>query len=256
MRNKFLLATLFFLSVPASLIAATETKYQRQQLLADQLYNEGEYTEAFDQYMPLAKKGDSFSQYRVSYMYLEGQGTETDLVESYAWAYLAAQNRQEELEEYRDVVGSLVPEKKHRKALRKVDYYMRKWGNLAVARDAAKGARNQLRNCTGSRVGTRCEDVEAMQMPTFWGITPGAGTYTLNAGVTGDGGGAAPSGSVSSPRGHAGSGAPRDVDYYKQLRASIRDMNRYIEENSGTVNLGEFHVIEDEPASKEDSNGR
>jgi hypothetical protein len=45
------------------------------------------------------------------------------------------------------------------------------------------------------------------------------------------------------------------VDYYKQLRASIRDMNRYIEENSGTVNLGEFNVLEDEPLPDENSNG-
>ena len=256
MKIRYLLTPLLLACISVSLLAATETKYQRQQLQADQLYNEGEYKEAMGKYLPLAKKGDSFSQYRVSYMYLEGQGTETDLVESYAWAYLAAQNRQRELMEYRDVVGSLVPEKEHRKALRKVDYYMRKWGNLAVAQDAAKGARNQLRNCTGSRVGTRCEDVEAVQMPTFWAVTPGAGTYSVNDGVTGDGGGAAPSGSVSSPRGHAGSGAPRDVDYYKQLRASIRDMNRYIEENSGTVNLGEFNVIEEEPPADESSSGR
>lgn len=198
--------------------------------------------------MPLAKKGDSFSQYRISYMYLEGQGTEVNLVESYAWAYLAAQNRQKELVEYRDKVGSLVPEKEHRKALRRVDYYTRKWGNLAIADDAVKGARSELRNCTGSRVGSRCNEVYAAEMPSFWGINPGQG-----GGSAGDGGSASASGAVSSGT-HGGGGSARDMAYYQKLRDSIRALNRHIEENSGTVEIGEFEVIE--PAADKDQGGK
>jgi hypothetical protein len=248
MRLAFSLSLILTLLVPVHLFAnAGQSKYHQQQSYADQLYQNGEYGEAMRQYLPLAKKGDSFSQYRVSYMYLEGQGTETDLIESFAWASLAAQNRDKQLIEYRDKVGSLVPEKQHRKALRKVDYYTRKWGNMAIAEDAIKGARTELRNCTGSRVGSRCNEVYAAEMPNFWGIDPGAG-----GGSGGDGGSAAASGSVSSARGSGGGSPTRDMAYYEKLRQSIRDLNRHIEENAGTVELGEFEVIEDTPEPKGD----
>ena len=244
MRLTLLLCLCLAVLAPLKLDAAAgQSKYHRQQNYADQLYLNGEFGEAMKQYMPLAKKGDSFSQYRISYMYLEGQGTEVDLVESYAWAYLAAQNRQKELVEYRDKVGSLVPEKQHRKALRRVDYYTRKWGNLAIADEAIKGARTELRNCTGSRVGSRCDEVYAAEMPNFWGINPGQG-----GGSGGDGGSASASGSHSSGTSGAG-GSARDMAYYQQLRDSIRALNQHIEENSGTVELGEFEVLEPTPES-------
>jgi len=252
MRILILISLICAFWIPQTLQAAAETKYARQQVLADELYGLGKYQEAMKQYLPLAKKGDSFSQYRVSYMYLEGQGVEPDLVESYAWAYLAAQNHQKELIQYRNTVGSLVPEKEHRKALRRVDYYMRKWGNIAIADDAARGARQQLRKCTGSRVGARCEEVESVQMPSFWAIAPGSGS---NPGSGGDGGGSSPSGSNSSARSHGAGGSTRDVAYYQQLRSSIREMNRYIEENSGTVTLGEFQVLEDEQPAEAEADG-
>jgi len=250
--TKLFTVILISLAISGPLFAASTSKYHQQQQTADALYEQGEYAKAMKQYLPLAKKGDTFSQYRVSYMYLEGQGMdEEDLIESYAWATLAAQNKQKELEEFRNAVGSLVPLKKHRKALRRVDYYTRKWGNLAIAKDASKGARREIRNCTGSRVGTRCEDVYAMQMPKFWGISPGHG-----GGAAGDGGSAAPSGSVSSAYGNGAGGATQDVAYYQQLRQSIRDMDRYIQENSGTVEIGEFEVLEDKPVPKtENDNG-
>lgn len=236
-------------------LTAAESKYHQEQRHADSLYDQGQYEEAMKRYLRLAKKGDAFSQYRVSYMHLEALGEEEeDLIEAFAWATLAAQNRQKELVDYRDAVGSLVPEKYHRKALRRVDYYMRKWGNAAIADDAARGARRELRNCTGSRLGNRCEEVYAMEMPKFWGTTPGhgGGSRSVAPGVEGDGGGAAPSGSVASARTAGSGGAVRDVAYYQQLRARIRALDQYLGEQGGNVELGEFEVLEDEPAPEED----
>lgn len=226
-------------------VHAADSKYKRQQVEADQLYTSGEFQKAMREYLPLAKKGDSFSQYRVSFMYVEGQGVEADLVEAYAWASLAAQNYQPELVRYRDTVASLIPEKDRRKAVRQADYYNRKWGNIALADDAYRGTTKQLRSCTGSRLGARCEDIESAEMPTVWGINPGNGS-SAGGGDGGDGGGASASGSVADAQGKPGSGSPRDVAYYQNLRASIKEMNNYIEQNSGTVTLGELKVIEDD----------
>ncbi|MEJ8567299.1 hypothetical protein [Elongatibacter sediminis] len=246
-----LIAVTLLIGISTGLVADTTSRYHAEQQHADTLYENGEYDDAMKRYKKLAKKGDSFSQYRVSYMYLEGQGEEEDLVEAFAWAYLAAQNGQKELKDYRDAVGSLVPEKKRRKAERRVDYYMRKWGNTSLAADASRGARHELRSCTGSRLGTRCEEVYAMQMPKFWATTPGHG-----GGSRGDGGSAAPSGSVASAQGNGAGGAVQDMAYYQELRARIRALDQYIGEEGGNVELGEFEVIEDDqPTGAENEGG-
>lgn len=245
------LLALMLLAFSACVLAATASRYQQAQREADSLYDAGKHDKALKAYLKLAKKGDSFSQYRVSYMHLQGLGDEEDVVEAFAWAYLAAQNRQKELIEYRDAVSGLVPEKHQRKAERRVDYYMRKWGNRAIADDATRGARHELRSCTGSRLGTRCEEVYAMEMPKFWNINPGRG-----GGSGGDGGSAAPSGSVSSAHGNGAGGSTRDMAYYQELRARIRALDQYIGEHSGSVELGEFEVLEDDEVAAPEKNGR
>ena len=95
MRTLILISMVLGLANGWSALYAAESAYSRQQVAADQFYAAGDYQEAMKQYLPLAKKGDSFSQYRISFMYLEGQGREPDLVEAYAWAALAAQNHQD-----------------------------------------------------------------------------------------------------------------------------------------------------------------
>jgi len=227
-------------------VHAADSKYKRLQVAADQLYTEGNFQKAMKEYLPLAKKGDSFSQYRISYMYVQGQGVKPDLIEAYAWASLAAQNYQSELVRYRDTVATLIPEKERRKAVRQADYYSRKWGNYALANDASRGTTKQLRACTGSRLGARCEDVQSAEMPTVWGINPGNGSNP-GGGDGGDGGGASPSGAVADGQGKPGSGSPRDVAYYQQLRASLKEINTYIEGNSGTVTVEDLDSADGAP---------
>jgi len=238
--------------VPAH--ASGVSKYHALQQQADAIYDRGDYEQAMKQYLALAKKGDTFSQYRVSFMYLEGQGLESDLIESFAWASLSAQNYAPELVRYRDAVSSRVPEKQHRKALRRVDYYMRKWGNSAIAEDAARGARQEMRDCTGSRLGARCTEVYAMEMPKFWGINPGSGS---NPGPLGDGGGDSGSGSSSSSQTDGGGGATRDVAYYNALRQKIRELDAFIEkENTGTVTITDVATPDSQPKTETENDGR
>lgn len=226
---------------PLQANTARKSSYVSKQEQADQLYSKGNYSDAFRGYLALAKQGDSFSQYRVSYMYLEGQGHEPDIVEAWAWASLAAQNKADSLVDYRDTVSRLVPQDQQKKALRKLEYYMRKWGNRQLASDMITKTKRELQDCTGSRLGNRCEDVYAAQMPKFWGINPGGSGEVENVG-----GSASPSGSRSSVIGNQPGAPQRDVDYYQGLRRRIDDLNRYIGENTGTVELGEFQVLDDD----------
>jgi len=147
--------------LPATTLA--EQVYNHQQQLAEQIYQQGDYDSAYKKFRTLAKKGDHFSQFRISYMYFEGQALEADILESFAWAYLAAQSGQKNLLNYRDSVASLVPEDQQDKAMRKVDYYLRKWGNDTVA-----SSRGVNRQCTGSRLGKRCDAVHIVEEPRFW----------------------------------------------------------------------------------------
>jgi len=238
------------LCLAVSTAEANSTKksaYVSKQEQADQLYARESYPEALRNYLILAKKGDSFSQYRVSYMYLEGQGQQADIVEAFAWATLAAQNHQDPLIDYRDTVARLVPSDQRNKAMRKLDYYMRKWGNRQLASDMITQTKRELKDCTGSRLGTRCEEVYAAQMPKFWGINPGSGSETENVG-----GSNTQSGSRSSVIGNQPGAPQRDVEYYQGLRQRIAELNRYIGENTGTVELGELELIDDEKPVQSD----
>ena len=251
MGKLFIPAVLFalaFLAVePLQAKTSQKSAYVSKQEQADQQYANGKYTEAMPNYLRLAKQGDAFSQYRVSYMYLQGQGRETDIVEAFVWATLAAQNRADPLIDYRDTVARLVPSDQQKKAMRKLDYYMRKWGNRKLASDMITATQRELNKCTGSRLGSRCEEVYAAEMPKFWGINPGNGSESP-ADV---GGGRAQSGSVSSDIGMEPGGPSRDVAYYQGLRKRIDELNRYIRENSGTVELSDLRVVEDdEPATE------
>jgi hypothetical protein len=118
-------------------------------------FERGDYKSAFKRYVKLAKDGDAFAQYRVSYMELMGLGTKADVVEAMAWAVLAAESGHEDLIRYQDAVATAVPSKKRKKAQAKTDYYLRRWGRVD---DAGGGtlARPSEGVCTGSRLARNC----------------------------------------------------------------------------------------------------
>ena len=186
-----LCALLCALATVASADKRSDTADQRAAAEADALYAEGNYSKAYDKYLRLAKKGDTFSQYRSSYMSLMGEGTDVNYPAAFGWAVVAAESGDDNLFRYLQEVKALVPADQYEAAEVAAREYTEQWGTIALAVEARREADRKLRECTGSRLGTRCDEVYAMQMPKFWSIAPGAGDGT-------DGGSGAPSGSSSS----------------------------------------------------------
>lgn len=159
----FLTAALF---VAPSWAASINT--QRSEATAS--YDRGDYSAAFKKYLKLGKKGDTFSQYRVSYMNLKGLGTKEDMVEAVAWAVLAAEHGHDDLERYQDVVAALVPPDDRKKAQSKADYYVRRWGR-EDDEEAGAPERSSGGRCTGSRLSATCNDAAGSGSGTWiaWG---------------------------------------------------------------------------------------
>ncbi|MDX1379557.1 MAG: hypothetical protein R3233_00480 [Xanthomonadales bacterium] len=235
----FALATLLAFSAPAP---AADPAYERAQSQADGYYAEGDYRKAYRKYLDLAKVGDSFAQYRVSYMNLYGEGRGKDVVEAFAWSTLAAQNKHPELIQYRDTLWEALDEDTQEDAEIKADKYMNRYGNLALAEKAREKARRRLSSCTGSRLSTRCEEVYIADMPNTVGGGPGAfgETGEVASSVAAARAGTAAEASLE------GGVAARDVEYYQGLRRTVRQLDQYIAEHEGRVELGEFELLDDD----------
>jgi hypothetical protein len=122
---------------------------------ANALYDSGDYEAAYKEYSKLAKKGDTFSQYRMSYMTLMGLGARADVVESLAWAMLAAESNQESLKSYRAAVAALVPSDQRKKAQNKTGTYLRRWsGDKDTTEDTMASVYKG--GCTGTRLAKNC----------------------------------------------------------------------------------------------------
>ena len=123
-------------------------------------YEQGDYGTAYKQYVKLAKKGDTFSQYRASYMSLMGLGTGVDPVEAMAWAVVAAEVDHEALGRYESAVAAMVPGELRKKAQQRADYYLRRWGR--EDRDGGRIlASTSEGSCTGSRLAANCGQAES-----------------------------------------------------------------------------------------------
>ena len=161
--NRLLLATVVFLLSSFAVPDSANAGQDAWQAEASALYASGDYDQAYKKYLKLGKKGDRFSAYRISYMSLKGQGTKADVIESLAWAVLAAQDGQEDLISYKDAVAALVPEDKRKKAQQKVDYYVRRWGD-----DDDEGTLPPPGDCTGSRLSANCNPESSQKAWIYW----------------------------------------------------------------------------------------
>lgn len=146
-----LLVLLCFLVAAPALAGAGQSALHS----AAALYEQGQYDKALKQYKKMARDGVTFAQYRMSYMSLMGLGTKPDVVESLAWAVLAAEGDHDELDRYQSAVAAMVPSDQRKKAEKKADYYVRRWG-----KDDRSGggtlARSSEGGCTGSRLARNC----------------------------------------------------------------------------------------------------
>jgi TPR repeat protein len=153
--------------VPNTTQALTEPELKGE---VASLYNDGEYKDAYKQYLKMAKDGDTFSQYRVSYMILMGLGTKKKASEAMAWAVLASKSGHGDLMKYREAVAGQVPVKKRKDAERKATSYMRRWGPKDVLDDNSASVGASGTDCPGSRLARSCSSQGAQSLVQIaWG---------------------------------------------------------------------------------------
>jgi len=154
---RLLLTVSLLLLAPLSVVAAASSENAGALQSAAAVYQSGDYDKAYRQYLKLAKDGEQFAQYRVSYMNLTGLGTRSDIVDSLAWAVLAAEGENASLEAYKSAVAALVPSDKRKKAQRTASNLMRRYGGKGD-RESEWGVMSDRyqRGCTGAKLATNC----------------------------------------------------------------------------------------------------
>ncbi|MGK2924888.1 MAG: hypothetical protein ACSLE2_04650 [Lysobacterales bacterium] len=154
-RNCFLATLLVLCCALAAAPAMANSSAGGPDGQAAALYERGDYKAAYKQYLKLAKDGDTFSQYRLSYMSLKGLGTQADVVESMAWAVLAAEGEHATLDDYQSAVAAMVPDDQRKKAQRKADTFVRRWGQAGDS-DWNSMSSRYAGGCTGTKLATNC----------------------------------------------------------------------------------------------------
>lgn len=149
---------LLLLALTAAVLAAPQSALANAGHPRDEAaayYDSGDYATAYKRYLKLAKSGDAFAQYRVSYMTLVGRGTRSDVVEAMAWAVVASEHDHEQLDTYRGAVAALVPADKRKKAQSRADYFVRRYGKDDRNSGSSRSAGG---TCTGSRIARNCDE--------------------------------------------------------------------------------------------------
>lgn len=160
--KKIIFTLLIAASAAISLPLFANSEYAHEQREADRLYQNGDYDGAYKMYYSLARQGHGFSQYRISYMYLMGQGKKEDLIESVAWSVLAAQGKHDLLVDYMKTVAEIVPDEDHKKADKKITQYMLKWG----AEEESSSAGGSPNGCTGTRLCNHSSSPRRVSIPS------------------------------------------------------------------------------------------
>jgi len=95
---KIVFVTAFILLAAVSYVPAVMAgTSQENQVKADKYYRQGNFNKAYKYYLQSAKKGDHYSQGRISSMYANGEGQSPDLTQAYAWSVLAAESGEENM---------------------------------------------------------------------------------------------------------------------------------------------------------------
>jgi hypothetical protein len=244
-----LMISFLMLSAPV-LAVERKTDFQKTQERADRNYEKQNYKKALSSYRALARTGDIFSQYRIATMYMQGQGTKVNLHEAYGWAVLSTQSNNPDLVKFKQELFESIPDGEKEKAHDRARELWEKYSNRAIAAETRRNIQRELRSCTGSRIGSTCESIYMAQMPGYAQIAPGEG------GSEGAQSAAAASAGNAGEAGNMGGGAPsREVEHYMELRESLRQLDQYLEHHGGTVELGEFEVLEEAPKTETDKTG-
>jgi TPR repeat protein len=145
-------AVTFLALMLAPAASANEAKEMRAE--AEQYYVHKEYKKAFKVYRRLAQYGDRYSQKRLAHMYAEGEGRSVDLVESYAWASLAAEGKEAELAKLNETLLPQLenPAKAEKKAAKLTKKYGKQAQTERVERHNQRGRVVDEGSCTGSKL--------------------------------------------------------------------------------------------------------
>lgn len=126
---------------------------QENQAKADQYYQHANFKKAHKVYLKLAKKGDHYSQDRISHMYANGEGKSANLTLAYAWSVLAAESGEAQLLNNSDVLLQLADDPVI--AQNSAAKLKEKYGKQALETKAALIAKRERQRRSGSCTGTR-----------------------------------------------------------------------------------------------------
>lgn len=145
-------AVMLLALLQSPVLLANEAKEMRAE--AEQHYADLEYKKALKVYRKLAMFGDGYSQRRVAHMYAEGEGTSADLVESYAWATLAAEGNETELAKLNETLLPQIedPSKAEKKAAKLIKKYGEQAQKKRIANHRKRGRVIDEGACTGSKL--------------------------------------------------------------------------------------------------------
>ena len=236
----FLAATFVLFSGLPSAMADQSDRIDKLQSRADNYFAEHKYKKARAIYFDLARIGDRFSQYRLSLYSLQGLTGDVDLPESFAWAELAAQGDDQQLQLHRDGVWLMMTAEQQKQAANLAMVHLNQFSDHAIARRALDKSKEELRSCTGSRLGSTCEQVYSAMLARGNGIIPASASASVAAARVNKGNSGQNVGAET-----------RDVPYFQELRSAMARLEMKLEElESGNVELGEFEVIEPEPEAQ------
>ena len=126
---------------------------QQIQAKADRYYQQGIFNKAYKNYLKLAKKGDHYSQDRISQMYVKGEGKSASLNQAYAWSVLAAESGEDQL--VKNSIMLLQHTNDPAKAKVSAAKLKKKYGKQALDRKAALRAKHDNQRQSGRCTGTR-----------------------------------------------------------------------------------------------------
>ncbi|MDA3934017.1 MAG: hypothetical protein PF630_06790 [Gammaproteobacteria bacterium] len=129
---------------------------------ADMAFKKENYARAFRLYKPLAEVSDKFSAYRIAIMYESGLHVDQDIIEAYAWSYLAAETDIPNFRNYNEAIKRRLSDDKLQQARKRAGELIMEHGIYMNAVETKQTIRRMMFQCAGSRVGNSCSHVEGI----------------------------------------------------------------------------------------------
>ncbi len=217
--------------------SASNSQLERKQNLADKYYDRQKYKQAYKNYMDLAANGDKYSQYKIAVMYYQGLGLAKSMTDAFAWAYLASEEGNSSLKQFKNAVWKKVAKGQQELAKSKALSNLEKYGSLSIAIKKRNTINKRVKSCTGSRVGSSCEALWSSgglggSFQSYLNVNAVVPAFTLNS----DAGSAAAL--VSSV-------TAKDTFLYMDLKDTLKLLDRYIETHAGYIEIHDIEIVDE-----------